>query len=109
MDDAGEDVRWMTYDQLASLRDQTSSVPLSDGLGLLSLALTDLRLLEAALPRRRLTKPIVTRMEAEGVDPLRVTADHVKLYKRALLEAGLSVGHPIVPGQPLFPKIEQAK
>ena len=32
----------------------------------------------------------VRRMEALGVDPLRVTADHVKLYKRALLEAGLS-------------------
>jgi integrase/recombinase XerD len=28
-------------------------------------------------------------MEAQGIDPLRVTADHVKLYKRALLEAGL--------------------
>src|SRR5438270_8292135 len=27
-------------------------------------------------------------MQAQGVDPLRVTADHVKLYKRALLEAG---------------------
>jgi site-specific recombinase XerD len=31
-------------------------------------------------------------MEAEGVGPLQVTADHVKLYKRALLEAGLSKG-----------------
>jgi len=28
-------------------------------------------------------------MEAQGVTPLEVTADHVKLYKRALLEAGL--------------------
>ena len=28
-------------------------------------------------------------MAARGVDPLHVTADHVKLYKRALLEAGL--------------------
>ena len=28
------------------------------------------------------------RMEAQGVGPLDVTADHVKLYKRALLEAG---------------------
>src|SRR5437016_2357304 len=28
-------------------------------------------------------------MQALGVDPLHVTADHVKLYKRALLEAGL--------------------
>jgi site-specific recombinase XerD len=28
-------------------------------------------------------------MEAQGIDPLLVTADHVKLYKRALLEAGL--------------------
>jgi site-specific recombinase XerD len=28
-------------------------------------------------------------MGAQGVDPLKVTADHVKLYKRALLEAGL--------------------
>ena len=28
-------------------------------------------------------------MEAQGVDLLHVTADHVKLYKRALLEAGL--------------------
>src|SRR6516165_1201391 len=27
-------------------------------------------------------------MQAQGVDPLHVTADHVKLYKRALLEAG---------------------
>ncbi len=57
----------VTYNQLASLRDQASSALLSDGLGLLSLALTDLHLLEAALPRRRLTKPIVSRMEAEGV------------------------------------------
>ena len=29
-------------------------------------------------------------MQAQGVDPLDVTADHVKLYKRALLEAGLN-------------------
>jgi site-specific recombinase XerD len=28
-------------------------------------------------------------MEAQGVDALQVTADHVKLYKRALLEAGM--------------------
>src|SRR3974377_1123356 len=28
-------------------------------------------------------------MEAQGVTPLEVNADHVKLYKRALLEAGL--------------------
>ena len=28
-------------------------------------------------------------MQAQGVDPLHVTADHVKLYKRALLEAGM--------------------
>jgi integrase/recombinase XerD len=28
-------------------------------------------------------------MQAQGVDPLQVTADHVKCYKRALLEAGL--------------------
>jgi site-specific recombinase XerD len=27
-------------------------------------------------------------MQTQGVDPLQVTADHVKLYKRALLEAG---------------------
>src|SRR5207245_2691794 len=27
-------------------------------------------------------------MQAQGVDPLHVTADHVKLYKRALLETG---------------------
>src|SRR3954447_7677632 len=27
-------------------------------------------------------------MEAQGVTPLEVTADHVRLYKRALLEAG---------------------
>src|SRR5262245_35386637 len=27
-------------------------------------------------------------MQAQGVDPLHVTGDHVKLYKRALLEAG---------------------
>ena len=32
----------------------------------------------------------VRHMEAQGIDPLQVTADHVKLYKRALLEAGLS-------------------
>jgi site-specific recombinase XerD len=31
----------------------------------------------------------VRHMEAHGVDPLQVTADHVKLYKRALLEAGM--------------------
>ena len=31
----------------------------------------------------------VQHMKAQGVDPLAVTADHVKLYKRALLEAGL--------------------
>src|SRR6516162_1531566 len=30
----------------------------------------------------------VRHMQAQGVDPLSVTADHVKLYKRALLEAG---------------------
>ena len=29
-------------------------------------------------------------MEAQGVTPLDVTADHVKLYKRALLEAGMA-------------------
>ena len=29
-------------------------------------------------------------MQAQGVTPLEVTADHVKLYKRALLEAGLA-------------------
>src|SRR5712692_2149551 len=31
----------------------------------------------------------VRHMDAQGVDPLQVTADHVKLYKRALLEAGM--------------------
>src|SRR5205809_5864073 len=31
----------------------------------------------------------VRHMQAQDVDPLAVTADHVKLYKRALLEAGL--------------------
>ena len=31
----------------------------------------------------------VRHMQAQGVDPLHVTADHVKMYKRALLEAGL--------------------
>jgi integrase/recombinase XerD len=31
----------------------------------------------------------VRHMQAQGVDPLDVTADHAKLYKRALLEAGL--------------------
>ena len=31
----------------------------------------------------------VRHMQAQGVDPLHVTADHVKCYKRALLEAGL--------------------
>ncbi len=35
----------------------------------------------------------VRHMQAQGVDPLHVTADHVKLYKRALLEAGLKSGH----------------
>ena len=30
----------------------------------------------------------VRHTQAQGVDPLHVTADHVKLYKRALLEAG---------------------
>ena len=30
----------------------------------------------------------VRHMQAQGVTPLEVTADHVKLYKRALLEAG---------------------
>jgi site-specific recombinase XerD len=30
----------------------------------------------------------VRHMQAQGVDPLHVTADHVKFYKRALLEAG---------------------
>src|SRR2546423_1227653 len=32
---------------------------------------------------------LLRHMQALGVDPLHVTADHVKLYKRALLEAGL--------------------
>ena len=32
----------------------------------------------------------VRRMQAQGVTPLDVTADHVKLYKRGLLEAGMS-------------------
>jgi len=31
----------------------------------------------------------VRHMQVQGVDPLHVTADHVKMYKRALLEAGL--------------------
>ena len=31
----------------------------------------------------------VRHMQSRGVDPLHVTADHVKMYKRALLEAGL--------------------
>ena len=31
----------------------------------------------------------VRHMQAQGVDPLNVTADHVKCYKRALLEAGM--------------------
>src|SRR5437763_14298263 len=30
----------------------------------------------------------VRHMQAQGVDPLHVTAGHVKFYKRALLEAG---------------------
>jgi hypothetical protein len=29
-------------------------------------------------------------MHAQGVTPLEVTADHVKLYKRALAEAGMT-------------------
>jgi integrase/recombinase XerD len=33
---------------------------------------------------------ILRHMQAQGVSPLEVTADHVKLYKRALLEAGRS-------------------
>ena len=32
----------------------------------------------------------VRRMQAQGVTPLEVTADHVKLYKRALLEDGMT-------------------
>jgi site-specific recombinase XerD len=32
----------------------------------------------------------VRHMEAQGIGPLQVTSDHPKLYKRALLEAGLS-------------------
>jgi site-specific recombinase XerD len=32
----------------------------------------------------------VRHMKAQEVDPLNVTADHVKLYKRAMLEAGLA-------------------
>ena len=32
----------------------------------------------------------VRHMQAQGVAPLEVTADHVKLYKRALLEAGMA-------------------
>ena len=31
----------------------------------------------------------VRHMELQGVDPLQVTADHVKCYKRALLVAGM--------------------
>src|SRR4029079_1168163 len=34
----------------------------------------------------------VRHMQAKGVSPLEVTADHVKLYKRALLEAGRKPG-----------------
>src|SRR5512135_3024640 len=34
----------------------------------------------------------VRRMETQGVGPLEVTADHVKCYKRALLEAGMKSG-----------------
>src|SRR5512135_242723 len=34
----------------------------------------------------------VRHMEAQGVDPLQVTADHVKCYKRALLEVGMKSG-----------------
>src|SRR3954468_12291805 len=32
----------------------------------------------------------VRSMQAQGVDPLHVTADHVKFYKRALLQAGMA-------------------
>ncbi len=32
----------------------------------------------------------IRRMQAQGVTPLEVTADHVKLYKRALLEDGMT-------------------
>ncbi len=32
----------------------------------------------------------VRRMQAQGVTPLEVTADHVKMYKRSLLEAGMT-------------------
>ncbi len=38
----------------------------------------------------------VRHMQAQGVAPLAVTADHVKLYKRALLEAGMATA--TVPG-----------
>jgi hypothetical protein len=31
----------------------------------------------------------VRQMQAQGIDALQVTGDHVKLYKRALLEAGM--------------------
>ena len=34
----------------------------------------------------------VRHMQVQGVDPLHVTADHVKCYKRALLEAGMKSG-----------------
>ena len=32
----------------------------------------------------------VRHMQAQSVTPLEVTADHVKLYKRALLDAGMT-------------------
>jgi hypothetical protein len=40
-------------------------------------------------PYRRDFVDFEQHMKAQGVEPLQVTADHVKLYKRALLEAGM--------------------
>lgn len=57
----------VTYDLLASLREQTSSNMLSDGLGLLSRALADLHLIPGVLPRRAIIRPITARIETEGV------------------------------------------
>jgi integrase len=57
----------VTYQLLLSLREQTSSKMLSDGLGLLSRALTDLHLMEGVLPRRAIVRSITARIETEGV------------------------------------------
>jgi integrase len=57
----------VTYQLLLSLREQASSTMLSDGLSLVSRALTDLHLMEGVLPRRAIARSITARIETEGV------------------------------------------